>query len=211
MTDLNKQYFETRESHDKQVKKNAWITWAIILLLALIWIIRDINKTLQKEERFSEKSIENKIEGFTLTTKDSVYFSQYKEFRILIKNRLYFGSINKEMPIMIIANDTTDLLVFIKRAQTDKKYDSLIKQWESKITQTDSTYRFSNTQKISEKNLRKEIGTVKLAKDGKEMIGEILIVEKGTDIFIVQGIVNSNSWELRKMDIQEMIHSFEIQ
>ena len=111
---------------------------------------------------------------------------------------------------MVISNDTNEFLLFIKKAKTDKKYDSLIKQWESSITQTDSTYKFSNIEKITENVIRKEIGTVELFKNNKVFMGEILVVESGLDILIVQGITNITSWDLMQTDIKTMIRSFEI-
>ena len=82
MDDLNKQYFEAKEIHSKTVKKNAWITWSIILLFALTWIIHDVYKTVKKEELVSEKSIENKIEDFYLALNDTIIYSNQKDFKI---------------------------------------------------------------------------------------------------------------------------------
>lgn len=59
---MNKLNPENNIIQDKKVKRNAWITWGIIVLLGLIWIIRDIHKTVEKENRFSGKAIEKKIE-----------------------------------------------------------------------------------------------------------------------------------------------------
>lgn len=211
MNDLNEQYFKTKETHRKSVKKNAWITWGIIVLLGLTWIVRDIYKTVEKKEKFSEQSMENQIENFSLVLTDTIVNSDRKDFRLLIMSGLYFGYVNDEMPIMVISRDSTDLILYIKRTQTDKRYDSLIKQWESKITQTDSTYKFTDIEKITENDIRQEIGNVKLIKNNKEFKGKILIVENGMDIYIVQGISNLDSWEFKKTDIQTMINSFKIE
>lgn len=47
---------------------------------------------------------------------------------------------------MVISKDSTDLILYVKKTKTDKKFDSLIKQWESRINKTDSSYRFSRVE-----------------------------------------------------------------
>ena len=55
---MDKLRIENKTIQDKRVKRNAWITWGIIVLLGLIWLIRDIYKTVEKENRFSDNPTE---------------------------------------------------------------------------------------------------------------------------------------------------------
>lgn len=208
MSELNKQYFETRQTHKKSVKKNAWIIWVILIAVGLIWIYNEISN--QTDKPLTQETITNKVENFAQLSNDSVILSKQKDFEIFVKGGLYFGYVSDELPIMIISNDSSDLILYVKKTTTDKKYDSLIKHWESKMIETDSTYRFSNIKMTYTENLRKEIGTVELTKNGKDFIGEILILENEMSVYIVQGIANRNNWQSKRADIEKMIDSFEI-
>ncbi|MBR8533926.1 hypothetical protein KDU71_00005 [Carboxylicivirga sediminis] len=55
---MEKSRIENKIIQDKKVKRNAWITWGIIVLLGLIWLARDIYKTVEKENRFSGNQTE---------------------------------------------------------------------------------------------------------------------------------------------------------
>lgn len=179
MYDLNKQYFKAKEIHRNSVKKNAWITWAIIVFIGLSWLVRDVYRTVQKEENISSQSIENQIENFVLALNDTIIYSDKNNFKVLIKKGLYFGHINNEMPIMAFSNNTTNIIFYIKKAKVDEKYDSLIEQWSSNITQTNSTYSFTNIEKTKVNNIRQEFGNVKLIDNNIEFKGRILIIENG--------------------------------
>ncbi|MBK8884524.1 MAG: hypothetical protein IPN67_19860 [Bacteroidales bacterium] len=180
----------------------------VILAIGLIWIIIEISNQLNPT--LTGVSITNQIENFSFANKDTIIESRNKDFQIPIKQGLYYGYVNKEMPMMVITKDSTDLVLYVKSTTTDKNYDSLIKHWESKISKTDSTYTFSEIQDISSVDQRKETGIVELFKNGNNYIGRILIIQKGLDIYIIQGFTKNNSWNLKGQEIEYMISNFEI-
>jgi hypothetical protein len=55
---MEKSRIENKIIQAKKVKRNAWITWGIIVLLGLIWLVQDIYKTVEKENRFSGNQTE---------------------------------------------------------------------------------------------------------------------------------------------------------
>ena len=168
MNKLNKQYFNTRKVHNKSVHPKSWIIWIAILTIGLIWIFNDISN--QKNNPITEESVAKQLENLAFASQDTTIKSNNNDFRILIKKGLYYGFLSNDLPLMITSNDSTGLMLYVKKSKTDKVYDSLIEKWKSKIIKTDSTYKFSKIQDISALDQRKEIGIVELAKNGNNSL-----------------------------------------
>jgi hypothetical protein len=205
---LNKQYFETRTKHKNNVNPKAWIIWIILLISGLIWIINE--RSNQKNEPITEDFIVERMDNLIYADQDTIIKSSKRDFQILIKQGLYYGPLNHEMPLMIVSNDSTNLILFVKSTTANKEHDSLIEQWESKITKTNSSYKFSEIQDISTDNVRIETGVIELIRDETNFIGRIMILQNNYDIYILQGMVINKYWKSKRHEIEDMLNNFEI-
>jgi len=208
MNEINKQYFNTRNTHKKNLRKGSWVIWAVVAILAVFWIVREISR--QVNEPVTEDEIQQKTEGFIKSHSDTNFVSTDKDFQIKILEGLHYGVVSDDMPLMIMSKDTTNLVVFVKRTSTDMNVESLVEQWESQIQKTDSTYSFSEVEKQSYNNLRKEYANVELSKSGYRYKGSILLIQQNMEIYIIQGVIRDDCWEAKRHEIQQMIESFKI-
>lgn len=209
MSNLNQQYFDSKDKHRKSVYKHAWLIWGALAVIGIIWVYNDISQQINRP--LTEEKIVAKTGGFKYVDSDYMFICDNKDFKILIKSGHYFGQINNDMPLMIISKDSTETLLFVKKAETDNDYESLIQQWESKITKTDSTYKFGVPINKSIEEVSKEIANLELTKEGKTFLGKILICQHKNNVYIIQGISKEDAWSFKKTDINEMINSFRIE
>ncbi|MEZ4805072.1 MAG: hypothetical protein R2852_06210 [Bacteroidia bacterium] len=49
-SELNKQYFKTKQEHKKNVSKDAWFIWIAIFLIFSISVILGVRTDIQKQE-----------------------------------------------------------------------------------------------------------------------------------------------------------------
>lgn len=208
MDKLNKQYFQTREKHRKSVWKYSKFLWIAFLFIGLLII--SLRLLLNDRDIDSNDDILARFEDFKTAENDFVYTSNDYNFEILIKKGLYFGKLSSEIPLMIVAKDTSGMIIHIKYDTTDKNYHSLIDQWQKKISKTNTSYHFSDIQEIPSSNCRKEVAEVELTKNNEDFKGKIMICQKNNKIFIIQGISKNSYWEDNMDMINEIISNFKL-
>gem|GEM_PF-6793580 len=211
--DLNKQYFEAKETHKRNYIRKGYVIWILIGIgIVVFYFGRQYFEGRKYETLKKEKTNEFLEQGIHCKA-DTIVTSGLTGTSVLILKDYIYKDFQSEFGSTFVAvkNDSSGLGYFTKRIVPSPDYKSSMQQWKNQLTSTGPSYKFANMRMDTVNGLPIEIADIEIVESGQApMIGKIQITKKGPLYYVFQIYAFANTWKLLLEERTKIENSFKI-
>ncbi len=201
---LNKQYFKTREEHEKKISPYAWGFIALLLLSFIIAIVNAVKEDpAQKAEaeaiKKSEAGIIRSLKEAPKTTKHTKIEFEDLDFEIELHENLNYEKYPDQNFVIVHSLDSLKLSYFIGEIPESMKTGDVALNWKSQLLLGNASYQFRDSIDFTFMSVKDNIETQK---------GFYKIDKAEDTYFIIQASIIDKAYDHKFDDMMSVVNSF---